>query len=41
MKAKFYSILFAILLTVPVLAQSGSVTGTVTDADGQPCQVYL
>jgi|FLOH01.1.fsa_nt_gi iron complex outermembrane recepter protein len=36
MKAKFYSILFAILLTVPVLAQSGSVTGTVTDADGQP-----
>jgi len=36
MKAKFYSILFAILLTVPVLAQSGSVTGTVTDTDGQP-----
>jgi len=36
MKAKFYSFLFAILLTMPVLAQSGKVSGTVVDAEGQP-----
>ncbi|MCF6212805.1 MAG: TonB-dependent receptor [Flavobacteriaceae bacterium] len=36
MKEKIYSILFALLLTLPVLAQSGSVSGTVTDSDGQP-----
>lgn len=36
MKAKFYSMLFAILLTLPVLAQSGKVSGTVVDASGQP-----
>ncbi len=36
MKAKFYAFLFAILLTMPVLAQSGKVSGTVVGADGQP-----
>ncbi|MFK5890526.1 MAG: TonB-dependent receptor [Flavobacteriaceae bacterium] len=36
MKAKFYSFLFAILLTMPILAQSGKVSGTVVDTEGQP-----
>jgi len=36
MKTKFYSFLFAILLALPVLAQSGNVSGTVVGADGQP-----
>jgi iron complex outermembrane recepter protein len=36
MKAKFYSFLLAILISLPVLAQSGSVSGTVVDAEGQP-----
>jgi len=36
MKAKFYTIIMLLSLSGPLLAQSGSVSGTVNGSDGQP-----
>jgi len=36
MKAKFYYLLFALFLTMPLLAQTYQASGTISDSDGQP-----